>query len=246
MKISSKLGLLGAGAALLAASLQVQAGVLSPYKAVYELSRGKMMLGDTIFTLERDGDSCYRLHGVAEPMGLAALLAGKTVEESRFCEVDGRLRAKFYKREQEGSDKDKDGNYSLRFDWGNRMVTTNGGASRELPPDGLDRGLMEIALRRLLKQAGGDTPQEPFVFLLVEDDEITPYSLRVTGREQVSTPAGRFDTVKVERVNPGKREMRMWLAPQLDYLPVKLERQKKGDPAVRMILRELPQSPAGR
>ncbi len=244
MKTSAKPFLFGAAAALLLGSLPVQAGVLSPYKAVYELSRGKMMLGDTTFTLERDGGRCYRLHGVAEPMGLAALLAGKTVEESRFCEVDGRLRAQSYKREQENGDKDD--NYSLRFDWGNQMVRTNGGASRELPPDGLDRGLMEITLRRLLKQAGGEAPDQPFVFLLVEDDEITPYSLQVTGREKVSTPAGRFDTVKVERLNPGKREMRLWLAPALDYLPVKLERQKKGDPAVRMILRELPLSPASR
>ena len=230
--------------ALALGALPAQAGVLSPYKAVYELSRGKMMLGDTTFTLARDGNTCYRLHGVAEPMGLAALLAGKTEEESRFCEVDGRLRAQSYKRTQQNGDKDD--SYSLRFDWGNRMVTTNGGASRELPPDGLDRGLMEISLRRLLKQAGGEAPREPFVFLLVEDDEITPYSLQVTGREPVSTPVGRFDTLKVERLNPGKREMRLWLAPELDYLPVKVERQKKGDPAVRMILRELPQSPVSK
>lgn len=232
-----------AGVALLSSYGGAHAGVLSPYKAVYELSRGKMMLGDMIFTLQADGENCYRLHGVAEPMGLAALLAGKTTEESRFCEVDGRLQAQSYKREQQNGDKDD--SYSLRFDWGNRMVTTNGGDARELPPDGLDRGLMEVSLRRLLANTGGKS-KEPFVFLLVEDDEVTPYSLQVTGRENVSTPVGRFNTVKVERVNPGKRQMRLWLAPELDYLPVKLERQKENDPAVRMILRELPQSPAAK
>ncbi|MGH8529803.1 MAG: DUF3108 domain-containing protein [Nevskiales bacterium] len=227
--------------ALLLSSFGAHADVLSPYKAVYELSRGKMMLGDTTFTLSLDGDACYRLRGVAEPMGLAALLAGKTTEESRFCESNGRLRSQSYRREQENGDKDD--SYSLRFDWGNRMVTTNGGDPRELPADGLDRGLMEVMLRQLLMQTNGKLPKAPYVFLLVEDDEVTPYSLQVTGREDVSTPVGRFDTVRVERVNPGKREMRLWLAPELDYLPVKLERQKKGDPAISMILRELPLSP---
>ncbi len=223
-------------------SLVAHADVLSPYKAVYEVSRGKVMLGDTTFTLNPDGADCYRLRGVAEPMGLAALLAGQMTEESRFCLQEGQLRSQHYEVTRENGDKDD--NYSLQFDWGNRMVTTSGQKPRELPAEGLDRSLMEIVLRQLLARAGDKPPQEPFVFLLVEDDEITPYSLQVTGRETVSTPAGRFDAVRVERVNPGKRHMRFWLAPALDYLTVKLERQKEGDPAVRMILRELPLSPA--
>ncbi len=223
-----------------------QADVFSPYQAVYEVNRGNVMLGDTTFTMTRDKGDCYRIQGVAEPKGLAALFAGRMTEQSYFCVENGHIRSHKYSISREGGDDDD--NYTLRFDWGNQLVTTDNNDPRELPAEGLDRTVMELALRqqlaRHLQLANGELPQKQFVFLMVEDDEIKPYRFQVTGRETIRTPAGRFDAVKVERTNSQKRQFRLWLAPELDYLPVLLERQKKDKPAVRMLLRKLPQNPA--
>ncbi len=218
------------------------ADVLSPYKAVYEVNRGNIMLGDTTFTLTEKGGDCYLLQGLAEPKGIAAMFAGKMTESSHFCMIDGQIRSQKYQVHKENGDDDD--NYTLRFDWGNNMVRTGKDKPRELPADGLDRTVMEIAMRRLLVQAGDKLPTTPFIFLMVEDDEIQPYSFQITGTEKIATPAGRFETVKVERVNAEKRQFRLWLARDLDYLPVKVERQKKGKDPIRMTLRDLPKSPA--
>lgn len=231
-----------AAALLFSLALPATADVLSPYTAVYEVNRGNIMLGDTTFNLNKQEGDCYLLEGVAEPKGIAAMFAGKMKESSHFCVENGRIRPHKYNVEKEKGDDDD--NYTLKFDWGNKLVRTNNDKPRELPTDGLDRTVMEIAMRRLLAQAGDKLPTDPFIFLMVEDDEIKPYRFKITGEEKVATPVGRFNTVKVERLNAGKREFRLWLAPELDYLPVKVERQKKGDAAIRMTLRELPKSPA--
>lgn len=221
-----------------------RADVLAPYQAVYEVAHGKMMLGDTTFTLAPEPDAgkdCHVLKGLAQPMGLAALLTAPMHEESHFCIENGQLRSMSYHVERKGGGKND--NYSLSFDWGNRMVTTEGEEPRELPAGGLDRSVMEIALRRELQRSGDRLPTEPFVFLRVEDDEIKPFSLQVTGRETVTTPVGQFETIRVERVNDPRRKFRIWLAPELAYLAVKIESQKDEKAVMRMILRDLPLNP---
>ena len=222
------------------------AGVFSPYQAVYEVNRGKVMLGDSTFTLKHTEGDCYHLKGIAEPKGLAALFAGRMTEESHFCLENGKPRSQKYRVTREGGDDDD--NYTLRFDWGNQLVTTDKSEPRELPAEGFDRTVMELALRQQLARHFKKTeelPSKDFIFLMVEDDEIKPYRLKVVGRETIATPAGRYEAIKIERQNSKRRQLRMWLAPELDYLPVLLERKKKDKPPIRMILRALPQSPAG-
>lgn len=231
-----------AGAMILGLPSLAFGEVLAPYKAVYEVNRGSIMLGDTTFTLKNESDNCYQLKGVAQPMGIAAMFAGKMTESSHFCVENGKIRPQQYSFHKENGKEDD--NYTLKFDWGNHMVQTDQNKPRELPADGLDRTVMEIAMRRLLVKAGDKLPTTPFIFLMVEDDEIQPYRFQITAHEKVATPAGRFNTVKVERINAGKRQFRLWLAKELDYLPVKVERQKKGKEPIRMTLRELPKEPA--
>lgn len=232
---------------ILLASLPMAAGagVFSPYQAVYEVNRGNIMLGDTSFNLRATEGNCFHLKGVAEPKGLAALFAGRMTEESHFCMEKGRLKSQKYSIKREGGDDDE--SYTLRFDWGNKLVTTNHDDPRELPADGYDRTVMELALRQQLARHFSKTdalPDKPFIFLMVEDDEIKPYRFQVTGRENLNTSIGRFDTIRIERTNSSKRQFRLWVAPTLDYLPVKMERQRKDKPVIRMILRDLPLSPA--
>lgn len=226
-------------------SSTVQADVLSPYKAVYEVNRGSVMLGDTTFTMQRQQNDCFQITGVAEPKGLAALFAGRMTERSNFCLENGQIRSQDYSVTREGGDDDD--NYTLRFDWGNQLVTTNTDAPRELPTEGVDRTVMELALRqqlaRHLDAKAEVLPSTPFIFLMVEDDEIKPYRFQVTGKETLTTPIGTFEAIKVERINSKRRQFRLWMAPELDYLPIRLERQKKDKPIISMQIRALPLSP---
>ncbi|WP_367105753.1 DUF3108 domain-containing protein [uncultured Psychrobacter sp.] len=57
--------------------------------------------------------------------------------------------------------------------------------------------------------------------------ESTPF--KKSGNTQITVPAGTFDTVRVDRIHDGdSRSTSFWLAPSLDYLPVKVSQINDG------------------
>jgi hypothetical protein len=217
-----------------------RAGVLSSFTAVYQVERDSMPLGRARFTLSPQGEDCYLYNGVAKPEGLAALLASETVEQSHFCIVGGKIRPVSYKTQESGS---KGDNYTLNFDWINRLVRTNDASPRKLIADGVDPLSLQIALRKFLDDAGGALPTQPIKLVVVEDDREKDYSFRVTGRESLKTPLGLLDTIRLDRIDDSKKQFRMWLSPALDYLPVRVERQRGQGAIMRLEIQTLPDSP---
>jgi hypothetical protein len=220
---------------------QAMAGVLSPYSAVYEISREGMVLGEVRYTLAPADGECFRFEGVAKPVGLAKFLAGNTHEESRFCVQGGKIRSQTYRISQDGGDEDE--NFSLNFDWAKNVVRTNDSPSRPLPDSGIDPMVLQLAVRKQLKDQNG-AADRPIRVMVIENDKQKEYELTLTGEEDIKTAVGTVRTVRLERLNDRKRQLRFWLAPSLDYLPVRIERQKKDGPGFRMKLVSLPDSPA--
>src|SRR5688572_2597241 len=227
------------GLLMLAAGTVHAADSLAPYTAIYQVDRDGTLLGRARFTLSPQGENCYLYHGVATPERLAALLAGKTVEESHFCMQGGKIRPVSYRSEESGG---KD-NYALKFDWVNRLVRTDGGAPRKLSSEGVDPLSLQLALRKVLSDTDGGSPPDPIRLLVVEDDEEKAYNFRAVGRETIETPIGKFETMRLDRSDDSKRKLRLWLAPELAYLPVQVERQKGGGAVTRLRIETLPDSP---
>ncbi len=217
------------------------AAVLSNFTAIYQVERDSTPLGSARFTLSPQGENCYLYQGVATPEGLAALLAGETVEQSHFCVAGGKIRPVSYKTQESGN---KDDSYSLKFDWVNRVVRTNDTSPRKLSAEGVDPLSLQVALRKILSDAGGNLPTQPIDLVVVEDDKEKTYSFRVIGRESLQTPIGNLEVVRLDRIDDSKRQLRLWLATSLDYLPVKVERQRGKGAITRLKIETLPDSPA--
>lgn len=216
-------------------------GPLSNFTATYKVERDDIVLGNARFTLSAQGENCHLYHGVAKPEGLAALLAGETIEQSHFCLVGGKIRPVTYMTQEDGN---KGDNYTLNFDWVNRVVRTNDAAPRKLAADGVDPLSLQIALRKLLSDAGGTLPTAEIELVVVEDDKEKTYQFRIIGRETLKTPIGTSETVRIDRVDDSKRQLRLWLAPALDYLPVRVEQQRgKSGAITRLRIETLPDSP---
>lgn len=212
---------------------------LSPYTAIYQVDRDGTPLGRARFTLSPQGENCYLYRGVATPEGLAALLATETVEESHFCMQGGKIRPLSY-RNQEGKAEDS---YALSFDWPNRLVRLDGGSARKVSADGIDPLSLQLALRKVLSDAGGTLPGETTSLRVVEDDEEKLYSFRVAGREILTTPLGKLETIRLDRSDDSRKQLRLWLAPTLAYLPVQVERRRGKGAVTRLKIETLPDSP---
>lgn len=63
---------------------------------------------------------------------------------------------------------------------------------------------------------------------VVSRDKIKQYVFRHDGEETIEVNGREYDTVKLER-NNGERSIKIWLAPELHYVPVLIENYKDGD-----------------
>ena len=231
-----------AAASLLLAAPPAAADVLSPFEAHYRVKRGSLGLGDTVFTLARDGE-CYRYAGEARPNAVVSLFVGKVTDESRFCVRDGRVSPRRFEHVETGDDEDS---YTLTFAEGRVTYKSRAGEAHsfDAPDDALEAFVIHVAVR--LWMAGSDDPAELAnrSFTVVDEDEIKRYELAVRDGGRVETPAGTWDTLIVARVDDPDRRLTFWVAPALDWLPIRVEHQKRDDPVIRMTLSKLPRSPA--
>ena len=250
MRARRRLALVLAGACLLAAAAAgvARAAALAPFEARYRLSLGGLTVGEMRLALRAAGDGRYLYEMASRPRGLLALFRRDTLTERSLWErgPDGAPRPLRYERIQTGS---RERRARLVFAWspdGSGRVR-NEVAGRPwamaVPPGTLDRLLVQLALRRDL--AAGRKPLE---YPIADGGKLKRYRFAVLGRETVTTSAGRFETVKIQRLRrKGKPPLYFWLAPGLDYLLVAGTRPGGEGGTVRMELVEIrPASGLGR
>lgn len=207
-------------------ALPVAATPKSDWQATYSVRQGSIEGGQAVQRYTA-ADGRYRLTLDVTPGGVVALFTQETFhDESSGVVDDGGWRPQRYLHVREGGRKQRD--YEYRFDWqAGRVAEVDGDRPPAvLQPGTLDELTYVEALRRAL--ADGQTGLTLPV-LYGSDGEIRDYRLETLGEEEVSTPAGRFKTIKVQRTQAGgKYTVTLWCAPALDYFPVRIDRHKRG------------------
>lgn len=201
---------------------------LPTFEAVYAATWKGLKLGEIVLELKREGEYCYRYRSTAKPRAMVRMFYGEPQETSHFCLVDGEVRpVRFVYDHGEDS-------FELDFDSIEGEVR-GAGQTRELPDNAQDRFGMHQAVRAWIMSQAPEPPEGDYVFTMVEDDRMAKYTLRVTGEEQVRVPAGRYHSFVLERVDDRKIN-RFWVAPEADYMPVKVETGRDGSIQLRMEL----------
>lgn len=222
--------------------LAASAGALSPFKAVYEVHRGNLGLGEAEFSLQPWGDrpECMAYRAEAHPRALIRVFVGEISDKSFFCVKDGRIRVQTFQHWEENDEEDS---YELRFDWDKGTVSYSHGGSMKLPADAVDPFSLHLAARQWLENVEDPKNVEPRDFVLIDEDEVKTYRLAVTDHGRIKVPAGEFDYVQIERVDDPKRKLRFLAAPSLAFLPIRVEHQKRDDPVFKTELVKLPEPP---
>lgn len=223
--------------ALLPAGLAAQENPFEAREDSYDVQWGGMTLGHATIALTPLDKGCFRYESVTHPMALVRWTYGSPRETSEFC-VDGeRIVPLHFEYRNERRQKDS---YTLDFDWTARTVKTIKGGNvsmRELPDNAYDRFVLQQAVRLwVMRNAGADSPP-PVAFTMVDDDRMKTYRFAIVGRESIDTPVGRFDTIRVERVDSPDKTSRFWVAPERSYTPIRIEHVEDGDVKLRMVLR---------
>lgn len=202
--------------------------------AAYDVEWNGIGLGEArVRLLPDEGAGCYRYETVTDPIGLVRWLYGSPRETSRFCLVDGVIQARSFEYQINGDD-----DFALRFDWAQGLVYGPGEQQRALPAGAVDRQLVQLVVRDWVIAHLDTPPQQPVDVITIDDDSIKTYSFAIAGRETIDTAAGKFETIIVKRVDPSSRSITFWLAPERDYMPVKVLQTKDGKPQLRLQIRK--------
>lgn len=206
---------------------------LDAYQADYELSHGSIHAADSRFVLQPADQGGYIYESVTHPVGFLALFRDDTIiERSYFSLVDGALRPLTFRYTYRGSDKNR--NQSLDFDWLKKVVRSDyrgDKATLSLTPGMLDPLLVQLAVTLDLQHSHlADS------YRVIDRGVVKTYRLEQTGHATVEVPAGTYNTVVVQRLDDDKTVL-FWCAPELDYLPVKIEMREPDKSTISMMLK---------
>ncbi|GAC1627446.1 MAG: DUF3108 domain-containing protein [Nevskia sp.] len=215
---------------------QAADAALPALDVTYAVNWSGLGVGDAAVSLKPDAQSgCYVYTSTTKPVGFIRALYGSPNESSRFCVRDGRIRSQRFESVLEGDDKQS---YTLAFDYAKHQVTDENGASREIPDEAVDSFSLQQAVRLWAAAHAKDENPPVGEFTMVDRKNFTHYKFRFAGRETLQTPAGSFDTVKIERIDNPEKIGRFWLAPERDYMPVRIETRNGNKPPLVLSLKK--------
>jgi Protein of unknown function (DUF3108) len=225
--------------ALLASTAHAAGAVPKPFSATYAVSYRGIGAGTITFSFSRDpatGRYIYETH--PNPGTLARLFVSKAAVERSVMEIDDvGTRPIDWQLDDGKSSKEDDG--ELHFDWPRNTVT---GVVEGQPvnltaePGTQDRSSIQIAVTTALLRGA-----EPGTIALIDDNRIKRYVYTRKEQATVDTALGKVDTVIYESTREGgsSRTSRFWMAPSLEYLPVRAEQVRKGKVETVMILQKV-------
>ncbi|TCM70744.1 uncharacterized protein DUF3108 [Acinetobacter calcoaceticus] len=189
---------------------------LSPFNASYQFSYNGKNMGSATRVLSQNGNNwTYTFSAKAAAMASAT-------ETSRFSFASGKISSNSFTR----TSKVLVHNNTLNITFnptGKVINTKKDDKARSFPwkAGALDELNAELQLREDLKSAGLQS-----AYYITDAKGVDTRQFVRQGTESVKTNFGTFDTVKVllKHEKAGKNSI-FWLAPKLDYLPVKMSHQ---------------------
>ena len=214
---------------------------LLPFEVVYDVGNNLINAGSANLSLKREGDEwIYNL--TTRPTGVFKLTGkGKIQETSVFTVVKSandnmRVLPKRYSYRQDEEDKRS---VDAWFNWDSNELTykSRGEEGIESFSDPvLDRLSVTLKVMNELKHR----PFEEAKLTVFDSGRIKQVLFINEGPETVSTNIGKVETIRVRSENAGSvRHTITWFAPDLDYIPVKIEQHKRGDLVARLTLVKL-------
>jgi hypothetical protein len=213
-------------------------GALQPYKARYQVGYKALSGGQIEATLKRGsspGRWIYQTQAFPNMIGRIAVSPKARELSTMELTADG-MRPLSYEFNDGSADVDQD--VRLSFDWSALKVGGRADGkdfTLDIKPGTQDTASVQAAMIAAL--VAGRTPSG---FPIVTGSKLRDYRYWSEGKETVSTPLGRYETVIwASQRNGSDRIAKVWHAPALGYLPVQAIQFRKGKQLVQMKLVEL-------
>ncbi|MFT7414026.1 MAG: hypothetical protein ACI9FO_000681 [Methylophagaceae bacterium] len=218
--------------------LSIAAQQLPDFSANYLVKLNGFQAGELEQQLSSTINGSRQFSSATQAQGIFAFFKPDLVEEtSTWLMVNNKIQPQHYLYQRSGGKKDK--YLKLDFDWTAQQLyidDKNHPWQLDLEPDTLDKLVYQLALMTDLSKG-----KNQYNYRIADGGKIKTYTIDVIDEEMVSTPLGKIKTIKLKRLRDetSKRQTVLWCAPELNYLPVKLEHTEKDGTVFTASLRQL-------
>lgn len=206
----------GLSTALLFTGFSSHALAMSPFQASYQFGYNGKNMGTATRTLSKSGNTWSYVFAAK-----AAAIASAT-ETSRFTLNNGQISSSNFSRTSKILVHND--TMTINFNPNTKMINTkkkDKERSFAWKAGVLDELNAELQVREDLKSSGLKSS-----YLIADAKGIDTHQFVKQGTESVKTSYGTFDTIKVVMKHDNNdKNSTFWLAPKLDYLPVKMTHQ---------------------
>lgn len=174
----------------------------------------------------------YHFKSYSMPIGLLAFKKDETRDEQSEGQIiDSQIQPERYSFLQLRDGKTRR-DVELNFDWMRKEVTNNHkhkNSKWKLPISTKTVDKLSYQLALMLKLAS--KPNKIFSFPIADGGKLKEYNFEILGEERVYTSLGSYKAIKIQhqRYQKGKN-ITLWCAAKLNYLPVKIIQEETGKP----------------
>lgn len=221
--------LLGLG--LLLSASAASAATPTAFTATYNVSQNGQPLGVAKVMLEAgtNGEWVYS-KDVKGTGGLAAMLGASLKESSRFRWKGDVPEAVSYDYALQTGFKNK--SRHMTVDWAKSQVSVDDGKGSNIfaTTSGIvERNTLSLALGVALRDG-----KQQITLPVAVRDQVEMQSFKVSDKESVTVPAGRFEAERVDR-SDAQRSFSAWYAAKRYPVPVKLAQKDGGDIEMELV-----------
>ncbi len=207
------------GMITMTAPIIANAKTIEPYSANYNFTIEDKYKGSATRTLSKSGsnwkyDFNARVSGVATAsQNSSFLLNGNNVTPTKASTT--------YKVFGIGR------THNLSFNAAAKQVTSTykgKTVTSSMPQQAFDDLSLEVQIRQDLLNGKFSNN-----YYIAKKDKVEKTPFKNAGKAKITVPAGTFDTIRIDRIHDDNdRSTSFWLAPSLDYLPVKVSQINDG------------------
>ena len=208
--------------------------LLKGFTAHYDVSRNGMALGVIKRELVADDDGTLTFLSTTIAEGMVALFVKDIIaEESTILFKNNVLKPLRYQYLKTGGKKQQ--HIAVTFDWGKNIFShSTTKKSSPLPADSHDLLSFQLDLSKGLSQG-----QEKFAYTIIDHKRVQTHSLRITGKETLSTSKGKLLATRLEQEKNNHRYwFTFWCVPELHYLPIIIRKTEYDGDKITMRLRQ--------
>lgn len=200
--------------AFMGTMLATSAFALTPFQADYQFAYNGKNVGSATRVLQQQNNQQWAYTFSAKALGI-----GSATETSRFNFNNGQIASQSFSRSSKILVHHR--TMSINFNPSTKLINTKKdktARSFAWQAGVLDELNAELQVREDLKKNALKAQ-----YFIADAKEVEGRKFVQQGSEQVKTPSGTYQTIKVvmQHQKPNRSTI-FWLAPQLDYLPVKV------------------------